>query len=247
MDIKNIDLNMDLGEGMGNDATVMPFITSCNVACGGHYGDYNTIKKTLLIAQKHDVKVGAHPSFEDRENFGRVHLNWDEYRFCESVTKQIELVQQVCNELDLTLSHIKMHGALYHATANRNDFASWTIKLLKERFPLITLFVPYQSVLHKLMLEEQLLFKVEAFADRRYNNDGSLVSRNEDTAVITDVAKVVNQLAMMVHQRQVATIEEKHIDIHARTYCIHGDNNLLLDQFSDLKKQLLLNHITIES
>lgn len=243
--MKQIDLNMDLGEGMGNDAALMPYISSCNIACGGHYGDYDSVKSTLLLAQQHGVKAGAHPSFEDRDNFGRTYLDWDESRFRESVSSQIQLFQQVAQELKIPFHHIKMHGALYHATATRPDYAAWTIKLMKENDPDILLYVPSCSLLEKEAQKSGILYCSEAFADRRYHSNATLVARQQENAVIRDVAKLVNQLAIMVHQEKVLTVEEDLISITAQTYCIHGDNKEIVHRFDEVLDALQLNGIQI--
>ncbi|MGJ8684689.1 MAG: LamB/YcsF family protein [Nonlabens sp.] len=240
-----IDLNMDLGEGMAIDAQVMPFISSCNIACGGHYGDENSIKTALLLAQQLGVKAGAHPSFEDRENFGRKHLDWDESRFCKSVLKQIKTFHNVAQELDIPMSHIKMHGALYHATANQPDFVQWTVDLMKTYFQKIPLFVPYNSLLEKEMNKSDLLHITEAFADRRYHAAGTLVSRLHENAVISDVPKLINQLAMMVYEKKVLSVEENDIEMNAQTYCIHGDNEQIVNRFHEVIASLKINGIQI--
>lgn len=241
----SIDLNMDLGEGIGNERQLMPFISSCNVACGGHYGDEKSIKQTLLLAQKNQVKAGAHPSFEDRENFGRVWLDWDESRFRESVINQISLFKQVAREVGSPLHHIKMHGALYHATSHEPLFVRWTIQLLIENYPETPIYVPAGTLLEQELQKAKLPYITEAFADRRYLENGLLVPRSSPNAVITDVSKLVNQLAMMVHTQKVLTVEETELGIAAQTYCIHGDNEAIVSKFDQIRAALKLNHIEI--
>lgn len=240
-----IDLNMDLGEGIGEERLLMPFISSCSVACGGHYGDAHSIKKTLTLAQQHGVKTGAHPSFEDVENFGRVRLDWDESRFRESVIKQITLFQQVAREVGSPLHHIKMHGALYHATSHEPLFVRWTIQLLIDNYAEIPIYVPAGTLLEQELQKAKLPYITEAFADRRYLQNGLLVPRSSPNALITDVSKLVNQLAMMVHTQKVLTVEETELDIAAQTYCIHGDNEAIVSRFDEVREALKLNGITI--
>nr|WP_152556368.1 LamB/YcsF family protein [Nonlabens ulvanivorans] len=244
-DMVTIDVNMDLGEGMTIEKQVMPFISSCNVACGGHYGNYNSIKETLLLAQKHGVKTGAHPSFEDRENFGRIHLDWDEARFRESVSKQIQQFHDVALELGMTMNHIKMHGALYHATAHLTDYVKWTVQLVKDKYPEVKLYVPPGSLLELELKNHGLSYDREAFADRRYDCEGKLVSRNDSNAVIEDVSKLVNQLSMMVHEHKVICIDEQEIPLNAQTYCVHGDNLSIVHNFNEVITALNLNRIKI--
>lgn len=240
-----IHLNMDLGEGIANESLVMQYITSCNVACGGHYGDDDSMKATLTLAKKHDVLVGAHPSFEDKENFGRVQLVCDESRFRESVTTQIQAFQKVATELDIKMNHIKMHGALYHATAHQRDFVEWTLRLMQESYGDVPLVVPYGCLLAKRAQEVGIHIINEAFADRRYHKNGMLVTRERPDAVITDIPKVVNQLTSMVKLQQVQTVEEEFLAIKADLYCIHGDNVEIVSQFEELKNALNQNGISI--
>ncbi|MDP5100239.1 MAG: LamB/YcsF family protein, partial [Nonlabens sp.] len=219
-----IHLNMDLGEGIANESLVMQHITSCNVACGGHYGDDDSMKATLALAKTFGVLVGAHPSFEDKENFGRVQLVCDESRFRESVTTQIQAFQKVAAELDIKMNHVKMHGALYHATAHQPDFVEWTLRLMQEFYNDVPLVVPYGCLLAVRAQEVGIQIINEAFADRRYLKNGRLVSRERPDAVITDIPKLVNQLSSMVKLQQVQTVEEEFLAIKADLYCIHGDN-----------------------
>lgn len=240
-----IDVNMDLGEGMNVEGQVMPYISSCNIACGGHYGNYDSIKETLLLAQKYGVKTGAHPSFEDRENFGRIHLDWNEARFRESVSKQIQQFHDVALELGMTMHHIKMHGALYHATAHLPEYVHWTIKLVRDQYPDVKLYVPSDSLIEQELKNHRLSYVQEAFADRRYDGDGKLVPRSKPNAVIEDVSKLVNQLSIMVHQNKVTSIKEQLISVKAQTYCIHGDNLNVIHQFKNVCEALKLNGIQI--
>ncbi|PQJ32360.1 hypothetical protein BST92_10665 [Nonlabens arenilitoris] len=240
-----IDVNMDLGEGMNVEGQVMPYISSCNIACGGHYGNYDSIKETLLLAQKYGVKTGAHPSFEDRENFGRIHLDWNEARFRESVSKQIQQFHDVALELGMTMHHIKMHGALYHATAHLPEYVDWTIKLVRDQYPDVKLYVPSDSLIEQELKNHRLSYLQEAFADRRYDGDGKLVPRSKPNAVIEDVSKLVNQLSMMVHEHKVICIDEQEIPLNAQTYCVHGDNLSIVHNFNEVITALNLNRIKI--
>lgn len=240
-----IDLNMDLGEGTGNDAAVMSFISSCSVACGGHYGDATTIKAALVLAKKYGVKAGAHPSFDDKENFGRVHVVCDETRFRESVTNQILSFTNAALAAAIPMQHIKMHGALYHATAHKPDFARWTVRLMQEKYAGIPLIIPPDCLLEQLAQKNNMLYLTEAFADRRYLESGRLVSRKEPNALITDVPKLVNQIGMMVKLKQLQTVTETRLDINAHTYCVHGDNAAIVDRFKEIIAALKLNKISI--
>ena len=130
--MRPIDINCDLGEGIGNDAEIMPYINSCNIACGGHFGDLQTIKETILLAQKYAVKVGAHPSFPDKENFGRKLMTLSDNDLMDSISQQIKLFHQACNETGARMHHVKLHGALYNLAAKDSHIAELVIQAFKQ-------------------------------------------------------------------------------------------------------------------
>jgi len=241
----NIDLNCDLGEGMGYDAQIMPFISSCNIATGGHYGTVETIKECLILAQQHQVKAGAHPSFEDQDNFGRLRLDWSRSRFRESLTLQLQSFMTAASVLDMDMHHIKMHGALYHATAHESDFAAWTVELLQELFPETPIYSLPNSMLEQECKKCGHPFVAEAFADRAYKPDGTLLERTQPGSVLTEVEQVAEQLMDMVINQKVRAVDGVHIPLKAKTYCIHGDNIKLVHCMPMLVALLKENKITI--
>ncbi|MGB5983253.1 MAG: 5-oxoprolinase subunit PxpA [Nonlabens sp.] len=240
-----VDINCDLGEGAGHDEQIMPIISSCNIACGGHSGNKTSIKTALLLAKQHGVKAGAHPSFEDRENFGRVQLDWSRSRFRESVTNQIHIFQEVAHELGMKMHHIKMHGALYHTTAHDQNMAAWTVELLREQYPHCPIYALPDSLLQELCERQGQPFIAEAFADRAYHKDGSLVARNREGAVLEQVDAVAQQLKQMVQYRQVDTVDDTVLHLKVETFCIHGDNHALVLQLPQLIESLNKNNISI--
>ena len=126
------DLNCDMGEETGNDELIMPYITSANIACGYHAGDENTMRQTILLAQKNNVHIGAHPSFPDRENFGRTEINTSPQQVYDLVSKQIKLLQKIADEFDIRLQHVKPHGALYNMAAKDRSLANAIAKATKD-------------------------------------------------------------------------------------------------------------------
>jgi len=244
--MNTIDINCDLGEGIGHDASTMPYISSCNVACGGHTGDLKSITQTLVLAQKYDVKVGAHPSFDDPKHFGRVHQEWDRSRFRESVTTQINLFTKAADSLSMPLNHVKMHGALYHATAHQSNFASWTIELIRQNHSNIPLYGPPDCLLHQMCIEHGHPFIAEAFIDRRYDVNGTLVKRTHPQAVITDPLAAANQLISLVTDQQVQTTDGGKISLKAQTYCLHGDNSKLIERLPEFFDKLSDHGISIK-
>ena len=219
-----IDINCDLGEGLNNEAEIMPFISSCSIACGGHAGSKRTIRKVVDLAIKHHVKVGAHPSFPDKANFGRVRLEMSSKDLQESIEEQIQWVIAVCNEKNVQLHHVKPHGALYNLVAVDSFHAEVVINAIKNKASGSFLYVPYKSAIQKVAQKAGLNSKVEAFADRNYNSDLTLVSRNLENAVINDKQKLIDHLLKMILDNRVITIDRVEVDMNAETYCFHGDN-----------------------
>lgn len=240
-----IDLNCDLGEGIGLDAQIMPYISSCNIACCGHYGDRSSIQDAIELARHHQVKVGAHPSFNDKENFGRVRLDWDRSRFRESVTNQLLLFTSMAKAANVQLHHIKMHGALYHATAHEKSYATWLVELLQEDYPYTPIYSLPNTLLQRLCTQKNQPFIAEAFADRAYQKDGSLVGRNEKGAVHDQVAVVIKQIISLANNHKVKTLNGVEIDVAVDTFCIHGDNLKLVMHLPELVEALKENNIAI--
>lgn len=220
---RTIDINCDVGEGVGNEAELFPMISSCNIACGGHAGSKDTIQSCLDFAQQHNVKIGAHPSYPDRKNFGRLTLDISDEDLIESIQGQLQLFNTICGKQGATLHHIKPHGALYNDIAKSKHLAEVFIKaivLYKEK---VFLYVPFGSVIEELAISKGFKIKREAFADRNYNNDLSLVSRKQEKALISAGPSVLKHLILMFTECMVETINGDKIAIQADTYCIHGD------------------------
>ena len=225
--MRTIDLNCDVGEGIDNEEELMPYISSCNIACGAHAGSVETIDKVISIAQQHRVKIGAHPSFPDRKNFGRKAMDISSDALAVSLIQQIRRVQERLGKE--SLHHIKAHGALYNASVVDHDIAAVIVQAVKKTALSAVLYVPYHSVIEKLALQHHLTIKYEGFADRNYRDDLRLVPRTQNNAVVTDKEEIINHLLRMVVDRQVKTISGKLISIRAETYCVHGDHEAALE------------------
>jgi UPF0271 protein len=243
--MKSIDINCDLGEGMVTDKHIMSFISSCNIACGGHYGDEKSVRTALQLALNHGVKAGAHPSFEDKENFGRVFMDVSRSRFRESVTQQMHLFTQTAQQVGVELHHIKMHGALYHATAYREDFSDWLVEWMKDFYSETILYVPPESLLEKKCVKNKIPYMREAFADRYYDAQGKLVARSMPNALITDYKLAAQQIAVLVKEQKVTSIEGVSNRLAADTICLHGDNLGLTTSLEYLVKELKTKGIII--
>ena len=212
-------LNCDLGEGIGNDAALMPYIDEANIACGFHAGDAFTMRETVALCIRHGVKMGAHPSYLDRENFGRKEIELSPEEIYLLVKKQIEILNQIVKTAGGTLNHVKPHGALYNTSAKNPDVAKAIAKAVKDIDPSLILFGLKGSLSIEVAQKMGLKTADEAFADRRYESDGSLTPRSQPGACFTEIQDVLDQV-------------EK---IKADTWCIHGDGPYALEFAKALK------------
>ena len=233
-----IDINADVGEGMGNEIELMPYLSSCNIACGGHAGDYSSMQEVVKLAKKYQVKIGAHPSFLDRKNFGRLDLEITSADLYTSLKKQIRNLLKVLGEEHVLLHHIKPHGALYNLAAKDEKTARVIIEVIKSIALPLKLYAPYKSVIAQLALSENIDIKFEGFADRNYNDDLTLVSRQKENAVLHDASEVFEHVFRMISQGNVKTVTGKEVRIEAHTFCIHGDNPKAIGLVNRLKNNL---------
>ncbi len=238
----SIDLNCDLGEGIGNEAALMPLISSCNLACGGHAGDLETIDQVVQLAKQHKVGVGAHPSFPDREHFGRKEMQLSFKELKDSVLEQIARVNKACLKHQVFLHHIKAHGALYNLCAQKKEYAEFLTEVLAEAYPEIPVYVPFDSEMARVATGKlKLLF--EAFADRNYEPDGSLVSRQKDHAVITDEDALITHVLRMVQRNEIKTFDGGVLKVKIDTICVHGDTPKAVELLQFLNQKLDENQI----
>jgi UPF0271 protein len=218
-----IGLNCDTGEGIGNEEALMPFITSCNIACGGHAGSLASVAQVVAVAKKHQVKIGAHPSFPDEKNFGREFIPIPIPQLRESLLEQINLVADQCERENLKMHHIKPHGALYNRCAEDEIYGEMMVNLMLEHFPNAVLYAPYDSDIAKLA-KGKIEIHFEGFADRNYNEDHSLVSRKEQNAILTDKKVILKHIEHMLLDHKITTITGKEINTRVNTICVHGDS-----------------------
>lgn len=206
-------LNCDLGEGIGNDAALMPYIDEANIACGFHAGDAFTMRETVALCMRHGVKMGAHPSYLDRENFGRKEIELSPEEIYLLVKKQIEILNQIVKTAGGTLNHVKPHGALYNTSAKNPEVAKAIAKAVKDVDAGLVLFGLKGSLSIEVAHEMGLKTADEAFADRSYESDGSLTPRSQPGACFTEIQDVLDQVQK----------------IKADTWCIHGDGPQALE------------------
>ncbi len=218
-------VNCDLGEGMGVENAILPFIAAANIACGLHAGSPSEIAATILLAKQYGVQVGAHPSWNDPGNFGRTEQMLPESEIISLLLYQLGAVQAICQQFDHPMQHVKPHGALYNQAARDPFIANAIITAIRIFNPALQLYALSGSQLAKLGKDAGLLVKEEAFADRRYTATGELASRNLPNAVLTQKEEVLEQVKMIWLEQRVRTTENTLIPLSADTVCIHGDGS----------------------
>jgi UPF0271 protein len=216
-------INCDLGEGAGHDEALMPLVNWVNIACGYHAGDVMTMQKTVELALKNNVAIGAHPSYLDREKFGRTVIEMDTADVYDLVTQQLLILNETLDAFDVTMHHVKPHGALYNM-ASKNPLLARTIAMAVKDFDPKLLLVGLSGS-HSIREAKAIGLQSvsEVFADRSYENDGSLTPRKNSGALIEDVNQVVNQVLQIINEGTVTSASGKTIPIIAETICIHGD------------------------
>jgi UPF0271 protein len=216
-------INCDMGEGIGNEEELMPYINAANIACGYHAGDEATMAEVARLCIKYDVAIGAHPSFPDRENFGRTEMHLPAEEVYHLVKAQVELAQSIAMRYGARLQHVKPHGALYNMAARDNTLAATIARAVKDIDPSLVYYGSSGSVMISEASALGLQTVSEVFADRTYQDDGSLTPRTLPNALLTDVNEVIRQVMKFSKENKVVTLAGKVIDIKADTICIHGD------------------------
>lgn len=240
-----IDLNADLGEGGAFDAGLLGVVSSCNVACGGHAGDADSMARTVQLAIANGVAVGAHPSYPDRENFGRSSMTMRGDELYESLTLQVESLLDIAGELGARLRHLKPHGALYNDAAGDAELADIVARVASELPGDVCLVGPPGSELECAAAGNDLEFVAEAFVDRAYLSDGRLKPRGQQGAVYADVARMVAQALSLATGNKVVADDGTIISVRAETLCVHGDTAGAADAARAIRQALERNGIVI--
>lgn len=218
----SVDLNADVGEGM-DDAELLPYVTSANVACGMHAGDPVTMDQTVELALSRGVRVGAHPGYPDRENFGRVAIEMAADEIENLVVYQVSALEGFVRSRGSRLTHVKPHGALYHSGAEFPDVARAIAEGVRRVGTELVLVGASGSMLVGAGREAGLPVAEEAFADRRYRSDGTLVPRGRPGALITDPDEAAEQAVQLARDGVVVADDSSRISVRADTICLHGD------------------------
>lgn len=229
-----IDLNADLGEStsietVSNDAEIMKYISSANIACGFHAGDPLMMAKTVQLALENKVAIGVHPSYPDLEGFGRRSIKMNDDELFAIILYQGGALKSITTALGGKVNHVKPHGALYNDIANNYQKAKIVSEAIYKIDPELIFVGLANSQMLKAANETGLRIASEVFADRTYLDDGSLVPRTQEGAVIHDITKCINQINQILTENTVQTINGKTIPMHADTICVHGDNAQALD------------------
>ena len=242
-----IDFNCDMGEGIGHDAALIPFISSANIACGFHAGDEASMNQTVALAIQHHVAIGAHPSLKDKENFGRkemIHLPNEIYSL---VTDQIKILDFIVKTKGSVLKHVKPHGALYNMSAKNTEIANAIAQAILDYDRKLLLYGLSGSFSISEAQKLGLKTASEVFADRTYQDDGSLTSRSEANALIENSIESVNHVRQMIKEGMVTTTNGKKIPILAETICIHGDGLHALEFAKQIHDTLKKENININA
>ncbi|MGB5435674.1 MAG: 5-oxoprolinase subunit PxpA [Maribacter sp.] len=246
MEKRYIDINCDVGEGIGNEAGILPLVSSCNIACGGHTGDSTSMASTAKLAKEYGVHIGAHPSYPDPGNFGRISMVIDSHALMESIRQQIKTLKRILDEEHLVMHHIKPHGALYNDLVRDHELSDLFLNAIENYKDSVFLYAPFGSIIAQKAIEKGVKIKFEAFADRTYNPDLGLVSRRLPNAVLKEPQAVLDQLLTMVLKGKVMTVDGSEVPLQADTFCLHGDTPNALQILMYLSEELPKQQIYIK-
>ncbi len=227
---KYIDINCDLGEGdtekaCKEDARLMPYITRCNIACGQHAGNTKTMLSTLKNAAANHILVGAHPSYPDRTNFGRISMRMQRKALEDCLIQQIDTLQAQAKKQAMTLSHIKLHGALYNDTEQRAEQALWVAECIKTHYPSLSVLGLAGGYLEAACQKQGLAFIREGFMDRRYTCSGQLTPRSQTGAMIDHIEQSIEQAINLASGQPVISDRSTALLLDIDSICLHGDNS----------------------
>jgi len=243
----SIDLNADLGEGSGHDAELFELISSANIATGFHAGDSDTIHTAISAAKQHRVAIGAHPSFYDRENFGRKELTIPAEEVFDAVAYQLGIFQAIASAMDVQANHVKPHGALYNMAVRDVHLAAAIARAIKSVDAKMILFAPDKSELARAGEAHGLQIAREIFADRNYLNNGWLVPRTRPDALLHNPKEAAERVLRMLHEGKVRSVEGEDVEVRGETICVHGDTPGAVEFARELRAQLEAEGVKISA
>ena len=246
-----INLNCDLGEkskhhSNENDPDLLKIVNSANVACGYHAGDEETMREVVEISKQNNVSIGAHPSFNDPENFGRKRINLGADEISKLLIDQYEILQNIAIKLDEKVSHIKPHGALNNMACEDLELATILAKTIYSIDKDIIYLVPTGSKMEIAAKKLNMKIACEIFADRNYEDDGNLVSRKKPHALITDPEQAKKHVLSMVKNQSLNCHSGKQIPCEIDSICIHGDNKSSLSTAKQVRENLIKNNLELK-
>ena len=245
-----ININCDLGESSKlhsteNDPLLLEIVNSANIACGYHAGDRPTMEKTIEISKKNNVSIGAHPSFNDRENFGRKRLNLSSNEIQKLVIDQINILSNIANDKGIKVTHVKPHGALNNMACENYDLAKIISEAIIEVNKELIFLVPTGSQLESAGKKLNMKIAAEIFADRNYEDDGNLVSRSKKNAMITDPEIAKNHVIKMVQNQALNCYSGKQISCDIDSVCVHGDGKSAVNTAKLIREGLIKSGVTL--
>jgi UPF0271 protein len=240
----SIDLNADLGEGAATDEVLMPLVSSANICCGAHAGGDDLIAATLRLASRHGVAIGAHPGHADREHFGRREVAITPTACAAMIDAQIAAVARLA---DAPLHHVKLHGGLYHQVGRDRGLAVAVAEMLADRWPRLVVYAAAGSLLVSVARARGLAVAEEAFVDRGYATDGTLVPRGRPGAAVDEPAEAASRALRVVRDGLITTVVGGDIRVAADTLCIHGDGPRAVELATAVREALLAAGVAIHA
>ena len=246
-----ININCDLGEtskfcSTENDPLLLGIVNSANVACGYHAGDETTMKKTVEISKKNGVSIGAHPSFNDPENFGRKRLNLPPKEITKLIIDQINILSEIAEKNSMKVTHVKPHGALNNMACENFELANVIAKSILQANKNLIFLVPTGSEMEKAGKKLKMKVAAEIFADRNYEDDGNLVSRSKPNALITDPEVAKNHVIKMVKNQALNCFSGKQIPCDIDSICVHGDGKSAVGTAKKIREGLVKTGVTLK-
>ena len=247
-----ININCDLGEkskyhSNEYDPDLLKIVNSANVACGYHAGDEDTMNQVIKISKKYGVSIGAHPSFNDPENFGRERINLSAFEIERLIVDQYEVLQKIASKYNENVSHIKPHGALNNMACEDIELATILAKTIKKIDKDLIYLVPTGSKMQEAAKKLDMKIACEIFADRNYEDDGNLISRKKPNAIISDPDVAKEHVLNMVKNQALNCHSGKQIPCEIDSVCVHGDNKNSLATAISLKKNLVVNGLKLKT
>ena len=236
-----IKLNCDMGEGMAYDTEIMPLIDMANLACGGHAGSEALMRSNIELALVHGVEIGAHPSYPDRANFGRKSMQMERAALVETIHSQIATLDRYCQTSGATLSYVKPHGALYNDMMREIEIFDTVMEAVSSydsRLKLMILSSGQNAHYAKLASKSNLPLLYELFADRNYTDEGALVPRKQENAVIEEVDQIVARVGYYLETGTILSENNTALSLEGDSLCVHGDNEASLAVIKALRDVL---------